>query len=401
MKDSQPVAVKAAHQVSWEDSDVLVNVFDKLLKRPPLVSAESVHALAGELEFVARGEAVVIQAGECAEIFDDAAPDRIREKATQVHRLADIVEGAGMPAIRVGRLAGQYAKPRSQSTETLVDGTVLTTYLGDAVNAREATALSRRPDPTRLLAAYDHASSALEALFMRQLLISESNSGLRSMLAPTYVSHEALLLEFESALVRPDHVKGGNYASSAHLLWIGERTRQVDHAHVEFAEGISNPVGVKLGPAAEPADVVAIAERLTAGRRPGRVSMIVRMGAGRLYERLPALIDALGPLAREVVWLCDPMHGNTVRAGDGRKTRVMTDVVAEVEQFFEVLRARGCWPGGLHLETTPDDVSECVEIKAELASPQPAGLFKSACDPRLNYSQAERVVSRAVDLIGS
>ncbi|NHD19430.1 MULTISPECIES: 3-deoxy-7-phosphoheptulonate synthase [unclassified Actinopolyspora] len=389
------VAVKAAHQPDWADPELLAEVLAQLGERPPLVSAESVRALSGELEFVARGEAFVIQAGECAELFADSGHARIQHKSAQLHQLADRMEEVGLPTVRLGRFAGQYAKPRSSRTETSPDGTVVPSYFGDAVNEVSPTTAARRLDPARLLSAYDHAAGALDALFMRQLLLSEGASGVSSMLAPTYISHEALLLDFEHSLIRTDHVKGSSYASSAHQLWIGERTRQLDHAHIKFAEAINNPVGVKLGPTAEPREVAELGERLAAGRTIGRLSLVVRMGARQLAGRLPAIIDALGPRAREVVWLCDPMHGNTVHAEDGTKTRVLSHVLAEVDQFYEVLRAQGCWPGGLHLEATPDDVTECVDSPDELTSTPACRRFESACDPRLNPTQAEQVVRRA------
>lgn len=387
---------KVAHQPEWCSAQQLAVVMQDLSERPPLVDAMSCHALISELELVARGEAFVIQAGECAELFSDSSRARIQSKAAQLHQLCEIVESAGLPTVRIGRFAGQYAKPRSCRTEILADGTVLPVYRGDAVNGRESTPSARLADPMRMLTAYDRAAIGLEALFMRQLLLSAGNDRISSALAPTYVSHEALLLDFERAMMRPDQVVGGRYASSAHSVWIGERTRQLDHAHLAFAVEVNNAVGVKLGPDADPNDVITIFDRLAAGRRLGRLSLIVRMGVAKIAQRLPCLVAALGERARKVIWLSDPMHGNTTRTATGRKTRVVGDVLAEIEQFCGILRRHGCWPGGLHLEVTPDSVTECVTTREELASTPSLDCFESACDPRLDAAQAAQAVRHVV-----
>lgn len=387
-------AKPAAQQPGWDAAE-LAGVTEELRSRAPLVDAGSCHALRGELEIVARGEAFVIQGGDCAERFSDSAAPRVQQKAAQLDALGDLVEQiAGLPVVRVGRLAGQYAKPRSSPTETGPDGTVLPVYRGDAVNDPEPESRARRADARRLLRAYDHAATALDALFLNQFLLPTAG------LSPTYVSHEALLLDFERALVRPDDLRGGWYGSSGHMLWIGERTRQLDGAHVEFAAGINNPLGVKIGPTATPGDVAAIIELLADGHPAGRLTLIVRMGAGAIAAALPPLLAGLGARAREVVWLCDPMHGNTVRSMSGRKTRVVSDVAAEVEAFCAVLRAHGVHPGGLHLELTPDDVTECVDTYDHLAADD-FPRFSSACDPRLDGPQSERVVRLAAQLLRS
>ncbi|MFD4401537.1 3-deoxy-7-phosphoheptulonate synthase [Nocardia sp. NPDC058499] len=395
---SEPREIKAAHQPDWPDPKLLDDVVDELQRRQPLVEAQACHALAGELEFVARGESFVIQAGECAELFADSTRPRIQAKAAQLHQLCDVVEAIGLPTVGIGRFAGQYAKPRSKPTEMRTDGSVVPVYLGDAVNGLAPTEAARRADPTRLLRAYDHAAEGLHSLFMRQLLLADGDKTC-SMLAPTYISHEALILPFESALVRADHVKGGRYASSAHMLWIGERTRQLDHAHLRFAESINNPVGVKLGPSTEPPDLVEIVETLTRGRPAGRLCLVVRQGVDKIAERLPRLVTALGGRARDVVWLSDPMHGNTRTTTSGQKTRVLADMMDEVEQFSNILRKHGCWPGGLHLEITPDAVTECVATHRELASGPDLSRYESACDPRLNPGQAEQLVRHVADLL--
>mgnify|MGYP001061181621 CR=1 FL=1 len=268
-------------------------------------------------------------------------------------------------------------------------------FRGEAVNRPEPDEYARRADVRRLLAAYDHAAQALDALFINRFLPLFTDAG-QPGYAPTYVSHEALLLEYESALVRcGEH--GQPYASSAHLLWIGERTRQPDGAHVAFAASITNPVAVKIGPTATVDEVAALIDRL--GGPPGRLTLIVRMGARAVTERLPALLDGLGSRARQVVWFTDPMHGNTVRLPSGQKTRVLTDIVAEVRGFFAALTARGLPPGGLHLELTPDPVTECVADARALARPDPLPRYLSTCDPRLDHEQALTVVATAADLL--
>ncbi|MEU8417333.1 3-deoxy-7-phosphoheptulonate synthase [Amycolatopsis japonica] len=384
--------IAAAHQPDWSAPEELAAVRNALRTRPPLVDAHSCYALAGELEFVARGEAVVIQAGDCAELFSDSARHRVQAKASQLHHLCETAETAGVPTVRIGRFAGQFAKPRSCATEVLPDGTEIPVYRGDAVNGVTPTAAARRADPARMLTAYDLAASGLDALFMRQLLLLEGGSGIGSLLAPTYISHEALLLDFEHALLRPDPARGGDYASSAHMVWIGERTRQLDHAHLAFAERITNPVGVKIGPNATPEELIAIVDRLATGHRRGRLSLIIRMGADKIADRLPALVAALGTRAGQVTWLCDPMHGNTKKTTTGQKTRVVTEIQAEITRFCRILREHRVHPGGLHLEVSPDPVTECVDTVAELSGALDLDRYESACDPRLNPEQAQRVV---------
>ncbi|MFJ4101377.1 3-deoxy-7-phosphoheptulonate synthase [Amycolatopsis japonica] len=384
--------IAAAHQPDWSAPEKLAAVRNELRTRPPLVDTHSCYALAGELEFVARGEAVVIQAGDCAELFSDSARHRVQAKASQLHHLCETAETAGVPTVRIGRFAGQFAKPRSCVTEVLPDGTEIPVYRGDAVNGVTPTAVARRADPARMLTAYDLAASGLDALFMRQLLLLEGGSGIGSLLAPTYISHEALLLDFEHALLRPDPARGGDYASSAHMVWIGERTRQLDHAHLAFAERITNPVGVKIGPNATPDELIAIVDRLATGHRRGRLSLIIRMGAEKIADRLPALVAALGRRAGQVTWLCDPMHGNTKKTTTGQKTRVVTEIQAEITRFCRILREHRVHPGGLHLEVSPDPVTECVDTVAELSGALDLDRYESACDPRLNPEQAQRVV---------
>ncbi|WP_103349967.1 3-deoxy-7-phosphoheptulonate synthase [Amycolatopsis sp. CA-128772] len=376
--------VGAAHQPPWPDPAVLRETVELVRDLPPLVEAGECAQLSEELAAVTRGERVVLQAGDCAELFADSAPRAIRAKTAQLAGLGERVRRAGRTPVLIGRMAGQYAKPRSHRAELGAGDVEVPVYLGDAVNDLRPTAADRRPDPRRLLLAYAHAARGLRTLA----------SG-----PAVYTSHEALLLDYEHALRRRDPLRDEVFASSAHTMWIGERTRAVAGPHIAFADEIANPVGVKVGPDADPAEVLALAERLTWHRPPGRLSLIVRMGADRIGERLPPIVRALGDHAADVVWLSDPMHGNTVRSAHGLKTRVVRRLADEVEQFCAVLHRHGRHPGGLHLEITPDDVGECVDDVADLATgPQPAR-YRSACDPRLNPAQAGALVELFTDVL--
>ncbi|MBF6330400.1 3-deoxy-7-phosphoheptulonate synthase [Nocardia transvalensis] len=388
---SNAIYVDAAQQPQWSDRKSLARVLEELRRRLPLVDAQSCHALGDELEFVARGDSFVVQAGECAELFEDSAPARMLAKNAQVNELRTIVASVGLRTVGIGRFAGQYAKPRSSALEILPDGTAVPVYRGDAVNGLAETKSARRADPLRLLAAYDNAARALSVLHSRPSPIDRDTV--------TYVSHEALLLGFERALARPDPVVGASYASSAHMVWVGDRTRQPDGAHVAFAESINNPIGIKIGPTAELSEVVGVVDRLAAGRRLGRLCLIVRLGVDAIGQRFPALITALGRTAGEVVWLSDPMHGNTIRTPDGQKTRTMTDILGEIEQFWDILRRHGRWPGGVHLEVTPDPVTECVSTHSEAIAGSAPRRFESPCDPRLNADQARTVMHCVAELI--
>ncbi len=389
------LAARARQQPEWASLDVLREVLHVLENKPQLVDASVCADLTDELARVARGEAFVLQIGECAERFTDATPATVLAKADQLHRLADIwAARAGRPVVRIGRIAGQYAKPRSSGTETLADGTVLPVHRGDAVNSPEPTAAARAADPGRLLAAYRHAETTLSTLFERDL-------GLAGQDAPhrTYASHEALLLELEHALVRPVPGSTSAYGSSGHFLWIGDRTRQLDHAHVEFAASITNPVGVKVGPSATADEVAHLVRALNPHCRPGRLTLIIRMGAASAGRRMPVLVDALGEDAAGVVWISDPMHGNTRVNGAGQKVRAVADVAAEIEAFTRALRLRGLHPGGLMLETAHVPVTECVATPDQVASIAALPHYESACDPRLNPQQAQSVVEFTADLL--
>lgn len=383
-----------AQQPPWDPGSGLPSVLAQLRTEAPLVTASSCYSLHRDLGSVAAGEALVIQAGDCAERFADATEDRVGARIDLLARLADIAEHAtGRPVIRIGRIAGQYAKPRSQDWERTADGQLLPVYRGDAVNSPEPDPAARVSDARRLLAAYRHANRTLDQLFLTDLL--PPFGGTDTAFSVTYAGHEALLLDYENALVREDVHRGGRYASSAHFLWVGERTRHVSGAHIAFAQQISNPVGVKVGPDASCAEIVALTARLTQGRDPGRLSLIVRMG-DRIGSQLPRLLHALGPAARQVLWVCDPMHGNTRRNRHGQKTRVVADIVGEVRAFLAVLREHRLTMSGLHLETTPEPVRECVDTTAELDTY--LDRYTSACDPRLDSGQAEAVVTAAVEV---
>ena len=390
----------AAQQPQWDDTEELALAVKELASRPALVSADDCHALRARLEQAARGAAFVIQGGDCAERFADSSAGSVRAKARQLRQLGALVrEMSGRESVLIGRLAGQYAKPRSSPTETVGELT-LPVYRGDAVNAPEPHPGARRHDPRRLLRAYEHAAAALKAL---RLPGEEAHATAHGHSveggATVFTSHEALLMDFERPLVRQDGTAEGSYSSSAHMLWIGERTRQTDGAHVHFAEQVNNPVGIKLGPSADPADVRALCERFAEGSPAGRLTLISRMGCAAVPERLPRLVDAAGPYAGRVMWLCDPMHGNTLPHVSGRKSRVLTDMAEEIRGFFAVLREHGAEPGGLHLEMTPESVTECVDQRDDLARPDALTHYRSACDPRLNPEQVEELVAVAAGLL--
>jgi 3-deoxy-7-phosphoheptulonate synthase len=361
----------------WPSPGQLDEVLTKLRRRAPLVPFARCRALQRELERVAAGDAFLVQAGDCAELFAEVSERTSMRKATQLGELSRLVaEATGRGAVAVGRIAGQFAKPRSGAVECRA-GKALPVFRGDSVNSRTPTAAARRPDAQRLLTAYDKAAQTLGHLAD----------------LPVFTSHEALLLEYEEALVRVDERTGARYASSADLLWVGERTRQVGGPHVDLLAAIANPVAVKLGPTATPADVVALVNRLDPARRPGRLVFVARLGAARVRSVLPDLAEAARSAGARPLWVCDPMHGNTVRIAGGRKTRTVDDVIDDVVGFVHVLRAAGVHPGGIHLETTPDPVTECVETPSEALTPRHLPRYWTGCDPRLNPGQARRVTA--------
>jgi 3-deoxy-7-phosphoheptulonate synthase len=431
-------AGQAVQQPTWPDPLELAAATATLRSLPPLVFAGECDQLLERLGDVARGDAFVLMGGDCAETFAGATADAIRAKLKTVLQMAIVLTyGASMPVVKVGRLAGQYGKPRSSDVE-IVDGLALPSYRGDAVNDITPTAEARRPDARRLVQAYHTASATLnlvraftqggyadlrhvhswnqdfvastEAGRRYDLMAGEIDRALAFMHAcgadpeefrrvEFYAGHEALLLDYEDALTRIDSRTGLPYDVSAHFLWIGERTRQIDGAHVEFAQGIRNPIGVKLGPATTPEDAVALADALDPDFTPGRLTLITRMGAGRIRHSLPPLVRAVNESGHPVVWVCDPMHGNTFEATTGHKTRSYADVMDEVTGFFEVMRALDTHPGGLHVELTGDDVTECVGGTAGVTEDGLGLRYETACDPRLNRVQSLELAFSVAEML--
>ncbi len=417
----------AAQQPDWPDPAEAEAVVTELAGLPPLVFAGECDQLRERLAAVSRGEAFVLQGGDCAETFAGANADAVRAKLQTILQMAVVLTyGASVPVVKIGRLAGQFAKPRSRPTE-IRDGVELPAYRGDAINGFDFTPQARAHDPARMLRAYHCAAVTLNLCrafttggyadlhqvhawnrdFVRnspsgrryERLAGEIDRALSFMRAcgaeseelrsvEFYSSHEALLLPYEQALTRIDSRTGLAYDVSAHFLWIGERTRALDGAHVEFAASIRNPVGVKIGPEATPDEVRALIRRLNPDGEPGRLTLITRLGADAIRTLLPPLIKAVQEEDTPVAWICDPMHGNTFEAPSGHKTRRLADVLDEVQGFFEVHRSAGTHPGGIHIEFTGDNVTECVGGSHEI---NPADLhqrYETACDPRLNRGQA-------------
>jgi len=394
---------------------------------PPLVFAGECDRLKGELAAVARGEAFMLQGGDCAEMFDGATAEGIRNKLKTLLQMAVILTHAGsVPVVKVGRMAGQFAKPRSRPNEVR-DGVELPAYRGDAVNGCDFTPQDRAPDPQRLVEAYHRSAITLNLIrafadggyadlrqvhawnqdFVRdspvgrryEQVAGEIDRALAFMRAcgadpeefrsvEIYSSHEALLLDYEDALTRIDSRTGQSYDVSAHLVWLGERTRSLDGAHVEFLRHIRNPIGVKLGPTTTPEEALSIIDALDPDREPGRLTFITRMGAGRIRDVLPTLVEKVTASGAQVAWVCDPMHGNTYEAPSGHKTRRFDDVLDEVAGFFQVHRALGTHPGGVHIEFTGDDVTECIGGGYDLVEDDLHQRYETACDPRLNRTQS-------------
>jgi 3-deoxy-7-phosphoheptulonate synthase len=384
----------ALQQPEWADAGALSRVCRRLATEVEPVDMWSCRALRDDLARAAAGDGFALIAGDCAERFDETSAPRVIAKAKELHRVGDVIERVtGTPIVRIGRFGGQFAKPRSRPYEDLSDGRRVPSYRGDAVNGLEVG--ERAPDPARLLGAHRCSHRAVRALTAWDIDRRKANRSGREVPPRTYVGHEALLLDYERALLR----HGGRHASSGHFLWIGDRTRDLDHAHVAFAAGIDNAVGVKLGPSADPAQVRALVARLAPAHAPGpgRVSLIVRMGAAASATLLPRVIEALGRRARDVLWIVDPMHANQRSNAHGQKTRVVADLEAEIRTVFAVLARRGLSPAGVHLETTPDDVTECVEDTRDLS--RPLRDYRSACDPRLNPDQSTRIAQLVADLL--
>ncbi|TQM79881.1 3-deoxy-D-arabinoheptulosonate-7-phosphate synthase [Saccharothrix saharensis] len=373
----------ALQQPDWDDHDLVRRVRATLTSRPGLVTADEVGQLRTTLALVAAGGAHVVQAGDCAEDFAECEAGYVARKAGLLDLLAGVMKMAThLPVVRIGRIAGQFAKPRSSPTE-VVGNVELPSFRGHMVNSPEPDVEGRRPDANRVLAGYDAARTVTS-------LLGWGDGGSRLIDPPMWTSHEALLLDYEVPMLRDDHT-GRRFLASTHLPWIGDRTRQLDGAHVELLAGVVNPVACKVGPTMGTDELLALAGRLDPGREPGRLTLIARMGADLVADRLPALVAAVRAAGHPAIWLCDPMHGNTVRTPDGLKTRYVETVVVEIERFQHVLRAEGGVAGGLHLETTPDDVTECAYD--ESGADRVGDKYTSYCDPRLNPDQAVAAVA--------
>ena len=420
-------ALPYVQQPAYPDQAALDRTIDQLEKLPPLVFAGECDDLRLKMADVADGRAFLLQGGDCAETFEAVTAASIKGKLlVQLSMAVVMTYAAQVPVVKVGRIAGQYAKPRSSGMETRGDVS-LPSYRGDAVNGFEFTEQSRAHDPARLLQVYNSSAATLNLVrafvkggfadlrgvhtwnghFVRdsaveaeyEELASEIDRALAFMVAcgvkddalstvDFYASHEALLLEYERALTRVDSRSQQLYGCSGHMLWIGERTRQLDGAHVELFSRVQNPLGVKLGPSTTVADALALADRLDPHHIPGRLTFITRMGAGKVRDLLPPVIQAVEATGRKVAWVCDPMHGNTFEAKNGYKTRSFAHVAEEVNGFFDVHEQLGTWPGGLHVEMTGDDVTECVGGMHNLDEDGLANRYETACDPRLNRNQS-------------
>jgi 3-deoxy-7-phosphoheptulonate synthase len=419
----------ASQQPEWPDPHALEQVLKALSGLPPLVFAGEARSLKSSLAEVAAGEAFLLQAGDCAESFHDFSADSIRDKLKIILQMAVVLTyGAGVPVVKLGRIAGQFAKPRSSPTE-MVDGSELPSFRGHVVNDDAPSVEARTPDPTRMLTAYHQSASTLNLLraftkggfadlsqvhTWNQQFVADSPGGrhyealageidraLRFMRAcginlggtalhqvDFWTSHEALILGFEEAMTRRDSLTGDWYDTSAHLVWVGERTRQPGGAHVRFLSGLSNPIGAKLGPEATPEQAVALCAALDPDREPGRLTLITRLGAGRVETGLPPLLQAVKDAGHPVVWACDPMHGNTFVGAGGRKTRHFDHVLTEIREFFRVCRQEDVWPGGVHVELTGDNVTECLGGTDEVLENHLELRYTTTCDPRLNASQS-------------
>ncbi len=420
----------ALHQPEWPDPTAAEDARERLKSLPPLVFAGEARSLLGALGEVAGGRAFLLQAGDCAESFREFSAVAIREKLKIMLQMAAVLTyGATLPVVKVGRIAGQFTKPRSSPTE-VVEGVELTSFLGHMVHDDAPTPEARVPDPARMVQGYHQAAATLNLLraftkggFADLIRVHEWNQefvassvegrryerlatdierALRFMAAcgidlaaehqlhevDVFTSHEGLLLDYEEGLTRRDSLTGDWYDCSAHMLWIGERTRRPDGAHAEFFAGVHNPLGVKLGPAATAEDVTALCERLNPERVPGRLTFIARMGAERVRELLPSLLRAAREAEHPVVWACDPMHANVIRTAGGVKTRRFDAIMDEIEGFFAACREEGAWPGGVHLEFTGEDVTECLGGSEAVLEEHLSVRYDTLCDPRLNARQS-------------
>ena len=426
---------------AWPDAAALADVERQLAGFPPLVFAGEARKLKKALAKVAAGEAFVLQGGDCAEAFAEHAADNIRDFFRVFLQMAVVMTfAAASPVVKIGRVAGQFAKPRSSDMET-IDGVSLPSYRGDIVNDIAFTPESRIPDPRRQLDAYRQSAATLNLIrafatggyanlenahrwmlgfvkdspqssryeelasritetlgFMRAIgLDPEAHPELRA--TDFYTSHEALLLGYEQAFTRTDSTTGDSYATSGHMIWIGDRTRQPDHAHVEYMRGIRNPIGLKCGPSIKPDGLIRLLDMLDPASEPGRITLICRFGADQVGEHLPGLIRAVQREGRSVVWSCDPMHGNTIKAASGYKTRPFERIMGEIRSFFAVHQSEGTYAGGVHLEMTGKNVTECTGGARAISDAELRDRYHTYCDPRLNAEQAIEVAFLVAELL--
>ncbi|ETI61229.1 class II 3-deoxy-7-phosphoheptulonate synthase [Marinomonas profundimaris] len=432
MKQWEPTSWRektALQQPIYPDARHLAQVESTLGKMPPLVFAGEARQLKGALAQVANGQSFLLQGGDCAESFAEFHANNIRDTFKVMLQMAVVLTYAGKcPVVKVGRMAGQFAKPRSAGSE-IINGIELPSYRGDIINGIEFTEKARVPDPDRLVQVYNQSASTMNLLrafaqggfadlhqvhqwnldFLNSSPAGDRFQGVAGKIDDAlqfmeacgigpgleqlketdfYTSHEALLLPYEQALTRQDSLTGDWYDCSAHMLWIGDRTRQLDGAHVEFLRGVKNPIGVKAGPSMDPEDLVRLCDVLNPDNEPGRLNVIVRMGADKVEDGMPKLIQAIQKEGKHVVWSSDPMHGNTVKASTGYKTRRVDDVLKEVQQFFQVHNAEGTYAGGVHFEMTGQNVTECVGGAFEVTEADLADRYHTHCDPRLNADQS-------------
>ena len=423
----------ARHIPTYSNDEELSVAREKLSNFPPLVFAGESRNLLKQLEEVAKGRAFLLQGGDCAESFSDFHPNNIRDLFKVMLQMAVVLTfGASCPVVKVGRMAGQFAKPRSQDTE-IINNVELESYKGDIINGIDFDKTSRKPNPERLIQAYNQSAATLNLLrafaqggfanlkqihqwnlsfvedsqskkkfeemantidecltFMNACGINDQN--VRQMKETDfYTSHEALLLPYEESLTRIDSTTGQWYDVSAHMLWVGDRTRQLDGAHIEFVRGIQNPIGLKVGPTTDIVELLKIIEVINPDNITGRISLICRMGADKITSLLPNIISQVKKDEKNVVWVCDPMHGNTVKASSGYKTRPLINIISEIEKFFKIHQNEGTYPGGIHLEMTGQDVTECIGGVQEITEDDLKSRYHTYCDPRLNASQSLEV----------
>jgi 3-deoxy-7-phosphoheptulonate synthase len=430
---NSPAVTSAKQQPEWPDAGELERVVKELKALPPLVFASECDLLTQRLADVSRGEAFFLTGGDCAETFAANTANSVRARLKTVLQMAVVLTyGATLPVVKVGRIAGQYFKPRSSNEET-INGISLPSYRGDAINDVAFTPEARRPDPQRLIRAYKASNATLNLIRsfsqdgsadLRMVhawnrdFVANSDSGKKyDQLAKDidralafmhacgadpvefFTAHEALLLDYEKAMSRTDFVTGRTYDTSAHFLWMGERTREPNGAHAEFMASIQNPIGCKVGPKADPGDVVKMVQKLDPDKTPGRLTLISRMGVGNVLEKLPPIIEAVEKSGHPVIWVCDPMHGNTRESSSGLKTREFSDVLSEIKDFFTVHRQLGTHPGGMHIELTGDDVTECIGGISGVMEKDLPMRYETACDPRLNRVQALELAFQVSEML--